>query len=345
MLTIDFKQGVENAAEKIKPYILQTPLITAEYLSQFLDANITLKLENIQLTSSFKVRGAFNKLLTLTSTERQKGVVAASSGNHGAAVAYACKILGIKATIFVPQSTISSKLENIQLYNPTIHVGGEDCMISEIKAKEYALENDQVFISPYNDPDIILGQGTLAKEIFDIETSVDAIYVSVGGGGLISGIGGYAKASYPETQIIGCLPQNSPVMFESIKSGTIIDLENLPTLSDGTAGNIEPNSITFDFCQQYVDHYLTVSEEEIKQSIKLLLFKEHLLVEGAAAVPLAALIKNKDTIKNKNIVLVICGGNINQENLIAILKQECHEHNYLGTNQSHSSKNQSHPSH
>ena len=319
MNTIDFKKSIENSYQKIRPYVLQTPLIRSEYLSQTLDADVYLKLENIQHTSSFKVRGAFNTLLGLSSEECQKGIVAASSGNHGAAVAYACKTLGISATIFVPESTVISKLNNIRLYHPIINTVGHECGDTERRAREYATQNGQVFISPYNDLNIIFGQGTLAKEILDVKSDIDAIYASVGGGGLISGIGAYTKTTHPDIQVVGCLPRNSPVMYESIKAGKIVDLVNEPSLSDGTAGNIEKNAITFELCQQYVDDYILVSEEEIQHSIRLLLFNEHLLVEGAAAVTLASLINNKNKIKNKKIVLVLCGANISEDQLKRII--------------------------
>lgn len=312
-----FKNEITKAYQRIKPYIQYTPLIKAHALSNELKANIYLKLENIQITSAFKIRGAFNKLLSLAKSVREKGVVAASTGNHGAAVAFACQQLGINAKIFVPKHASTSKLAAIKLFGAEIEFYGNDCGDSEKYARAYAKKNNLEYFSPYNDVDIMYGQGTIGYEINEQLEQIDQVYIAVGGGGLISGIAGYLKAINPDIQIIGCLPENSPVMYECIKAGKIIELESKPTLSDATAGNIDLDSITFAPCQKYIDEFILVSETEIKKALLDLLEKEHQIVEGAAAVALAAARKNKTNIINQNIIIIICGGNLS----IGSLKQ------------------------
>ncbi len=319
MNKINFNSEIEQAYNRIKDHIYSTPLIKAYGLSQLLDAEVYLKLENIQLTSSFKIRGAFNKLLKLNADEKSRGVVAASMGNHGAAVAFAGKKLNVPVKIFAPKHVSSSKIESMKLFGAEVILSGNDCLQAEMAAKNYANEHNQIFISPYNDLDIIFGQGTIGYELMQQASDIDEIYIAIGGGGLISGISAYTKSVDARINIIGCLPLNSPIMYESIKANKIIELENKPTLSDGTAGNIEANAITFDFCKQNVDDYALVTEDEIIEAIKLLLYKEHILVEGAAAITLAAAIKNKEQIKHKKIVLIICGGNISEADLKKVI--------------------------
>ncbi len=319
METLNFKKAVEAAHAKIRPYLYQTPLIKAYALSHRLDADIYLKLENTQLTHSFKIRGAFNKVLSLPPEERQRGVITASTGNHGAAVAFACQKMNIPAKIFVAHNTPDSKTQSIKQFGGELILSGADCGEAEQNARAYAAENQLTYISPYNDIDVICGQGTIGCEILSVMDDLDEIYISVGGGGLISGIAGYLKSVKKDVKAIACLPENSPVMYESVQAGKIVTFANKPTLSDSTAGNLDLDSVTFDFCKQYVDDYTLVSESEIAQAIKLFLTQEHMLVEGAAAVPLAALLKAKDKIQGKKIVIVVCGANITLERLKQVI--------------------------
>lgn len=312
------KSQIIKAYQKIQKHIYKTPLVKAYALSKELNADIYLKLENIQLTSSFKIRGAFNKLLALSPEKMKNGIVAASSGNHGMAVAFASNQINVQATIFVPQDTEITKIKGIKRFGAKLIYKGRDCLIAEKEAKKYAKENKMEYISPYNDLDVIYGQGTIAHELMLQKKYIDQVYVSVGGGGLISGISAYLKSN--RIEIIGCSPQNSPVMAECIKSGKILEIPIKPTLSDGTSGNIEIGSITFDFCRNNIDQFSLVSESEIRGAMRTLIFDEHLLVEGAGAVPLAALKKNKDTIRGKKIVLIICGGNVSQKVLKSVLE-------------------------
>lgn len=316
---LDVKQAVLAAEKKIRSYIRETPLDYSVALSKLTGAKVYLKCENLQYTGSFKARGAFNKLLSLTPEQKSQGVVVASSGNHGAAMGFALTQLKIPGIIFVPENAAQTKIDNIRNYDIPLELHGKDTMKTELYALEYAREHHMVYGSPYNDEFVVGGQGTIGLELTKQLDKIDAVLVAVGGGGLIAGIAGYLKNISPSIQMIGCLPENSPVMAESVKEGKIIEMDTLPTLSDATAGGIEPDAITFDLCRRYLDDYLLVSEEEIKKAIVTLIKTQHLLVEGAAGVALAALLKNADQFKNKNVVVVLSGGNISLDTLKKIL--------------------------
>jgi threonine dehydratase len=318
-LRMDLYSEIIQAEQRIRPYIRETPLDHSLPLSHLGQSNVFLKLENMQHTGSFKLRGALNKLLTLTPAQREKGVVTASTGNHGAATAYALKLLGLQGLIFVPETASPVKVAMIQRLGAPIQYHGTDGGVTEIFARRYAEERGIIYISPYNDPDIIGGQGTIGVELVRQQPELEAVFVAVGGGGLISGIAGYLKRIDPQIKIIGCLPENSPVMAASIKAERIIEMEMKPTLSDATAGGIEPGAITFELCRQWVDDYVLVSEEEIKAAIRLCLEDHHMLVEGAAGVAVAAYLKQKAAFQHRNIGIIICGANISLETLRTII--------------------------
>lgn len=307
------------AENRIRSYVRETPLDYSLPLSKITNTNVYLKCENLQYTGAFKIRGAFNKLLSLSTSQRKKGVVTASSGNHGAAVAFGLNKLNIPGIVFVPENTSSTKVDNIRNYEVPLEFYATDCMKTEIYAIEYAKQHNMIYVSPYNDRQVIAGQGTIALEITRQIADVDFILVPIGGGGLISGIAGYIKSASPKTKVIGCLPENSAVMFESMKAGKIINMETLSTLSDATAGGIEPDAITFEFCREFVDDYILVSEQEIKDAIITLIKSQHLLIEGAAGVALASLLKNSKEFAGKNVVVVLSGANISLDTLKTVL--------------------------
>ncbi len=317
----NIKNEVTTALQRIRPYVRETPLDYSIALSKMTATNVYLKCENLQYTGAFKVRGAFNKLLSLTPEERSQGVVTASSGNHGAAVAFGLHTLRIPGMVFVPENASSTKVDNIRNYNVPLEFYGTDCMQTELHARELATKENKIYISPYNDIQVIGGQGTVAFEISQQLKQVDVILVPIGGGGLIAGIAGYIKALSPNTKVIGCLPENSPVMAESIKANKIVDMQTLPTLSDATAGGIEPDAITFELCKKYVDDYILVSEDEIKNAIVTLIKTQHLLIEGAAGVALASLLKCAKQFQGKNCVVVLSGGNISLETLGSVISK------------------------
>lgn len=317
---IDIKNEVLLAQTRIQPYIRYTPLEFSPALSKMTNAQVFLKCENLQYTGAFKVRGAFNKLLSLSPLQRKNGVVAASSGNHGAAVAFGLNKLKIPGQIFVPENASSAKVGNIRNYDVPLTFYATDCMQTEIYATQYAKAHGMTYISPYDDLQVVAGQGTIGIEISQQLDEIDAIFAVVGGGGLISGIAGYIKEHSPYTDIIGCLPENSPVLAESIKAGKIIEIQTQPTLSDATAGGMVQDAITFELCQRYVDDYVLVSEEEIKQAIIGIIKMHRMLIEGASAVALAAFIKNAEQYRGKKIVIILSGANISLETLKSILQ-------------------------
>lgn len=313
----DLKESCQTAYNNIKKYIVKTPLIHSKNLSSISDTNVFLKLENFQHTGSFKLRGAMNKILNLP--DKSISVVAASSGNHGAAVAYSLRNLKMKGLVYVPENVVSSKVKLMKKYGVEIRYSGNDSLIAESSAISYAEENNLSFVSPYNDIDVISGQGTIGVEMINQMKDLDVVFITVGGGGLISGVGGYLKSINSNIKIIGCSPENSPVMKVSLNKGKIIEFDSLPTLSEGSAGGIERDSITYNFCEEFIDDFYLVSEEEIAKNIKFFIANEKLLIEGAAAVSVAAFLKNKKLFKGMNVGIVICGGNIGNDTLKSIL--------------------------
>jgi len=302
--------------ENIKHYIVKTPLTYSERLSNEINSNIFLKLENLQKTGSFKARGALNKILNINNS---KDVVAASSGNHGAAVSYALSKKNMHGTIYVPENVKKSKVKNIESYGSKVVKFGDDCLDAENEAIRVSKENNLTFVSPYNDLDIVSGQGTIGVEILNDNNEIDVVFITVGGGGLISGVGSYLKSINPSIKVIGCSPVNSSIMINSIEKGKIINTESKDTLSDGSAGGVEEGSITFDICKELIDDYCLVSEDEISLQIKNSLNIDKMLIEGSAAVAIASAIKMKSQLVDKNVVIVICGGNIGSDTLKKIL--------------------------
>ena len=311
--------NVVLAANRIAPHIRETPLDRSPFFSGLTGANVFLKLENLQFTGSFKLRGAFNKLLSLTPKQRGGGCVAASSGNHGAAVAFAMSKLDTKGVIFVPERTSTTKVEAIKRAGGDVRFFGTDGLDTEMHAREYAAENGMCYLSPYNDEDVVAGQGTCGVEIATQLPQVDAIFVAVGGGGLISGVGSFLKSVNPTMSVIACQPAASAVMTESVKAGEILELPSQPTLSDGTAGGIEADAITFDLCRAVTDDYVVVSEDQIAEAMRQFIDAHHMLPEGAAGVALAGLRLRADSYKGKNVVVIICGGNISRETLKEVI--------------------------
>jgi len=316
---MNITQEVIAAEERIRPHIRETILDYSPYYSKLAGANVYFKLENLQHTGSFKVRGAMNKVLSLTPAERDRGVVTASTGNHGAATAFSLGKFDATGIVFVPEDAAAGKVQAIERLGAEVRYHGDDGAVTEAHARQYARDNRLTYISPYNDPQVIGGQGTIAVELAKQLDQIDMVFVALGGGGLISGIAGYLKSIQPAVRIIGCSPENSQVMIQSVKAGQILDLPSLPTLSDGTAGGIEPKSITFELCRDLVDDYETVSETEIKASLRKYLQVHHMLIEGSAAVALAACRKQGDRLAGKNVVVILCGANISVETLKEIL--------------------------
>jgi threonine dehydratase len=310
---------VQKADERIRPYLGETALLPSPVFGEWLGAEVTFKCEHLQPTGSFKVRGALNKLLSLAAGQRAKGVVAASTGNHGAAVAFAARSLAAPCLVFVPETAASTKVEAIRRLGAEIRVFGTDPVEAERRARQFAAETGRSYLSPYNDLQVIAGQGTLAAELERQAGAIDAVIASLGGGGLIAGIAAYLKNLDKDVRVIGCSPLNSAVMIESLKAGRILELPSKLTLSDGTAGGIEPGAVTFELCRDLVDEVLTLTEDEIKEAMRRFMDVHHQLIEGAAGVAVAAALKKGPELAGKRLAVVLCGSNISLEDLRTVL--------------------------
>ena len=304
--------AADEAAVRIADIICETPLRRSAAFSEATGAEVYFKLENVQHTGSFKLRGATNCLMTLGEEERRAGCVAASSGNHGAAVAYAMRELGVGGVIFVPEQTSLAKVDAIRGYGGDVRFFGTDGLDTEQHARAYAEQHGMYYVSPYNDAAVVAGQGTCGVEIARQLPDVDAAFVAVGGGGLISGVGSVLKRHNPELQLVGCQPEASAVMAKSVAAGEVLDLPSDRTLSDGTAGGVEADAITFDLCRQVVDEFILVSEAEIAAAMRRYMAAEKDTIEGAAGVAVAALLARRDAIAGRKVAVIICGGNVTQ---------------------------------
>lgn len=301
---------IRSATNRLHGQVVRTPLFHSQPLSHQTGLEVLLKLENLQHTGSFKARGALNKLLSLEHTSRQRGVITASSGNHGAAIAWATQMLNIPARVFVPKAASRTKVDKIRSFGATVEFFGVDGLDTEQHARMEALREEKVYVSPYNDVEVLAGQGTVGVELLEQAASLDAVFIAVGGGGLIGGSALWIKRHSPSTRVFGALPANSPVMAESVRAGRILEMETKPTLSDGTAGGIEAGSITFDLCRDLVDDWILISEAEIERTQNEFRTAHAMEIEGAAAVAVAALHSRSAELKGKQACVVICGGNV-----------------------------------
>jgi threonine dehydratase len=315
----DVAAAAREARSRVAGLVRETPLDYSWRFSAAIGADVYFKLENLQYTGSFKLRGAANRLLTLTGAQKRAGCVTASSGNHGAAVAYAMRKLGIEGVIFVPEQTSPAKLEAIRSYGGDVRFFGTDGLDTEEHARDYAALHGMFYVSPYNDPDVIAGQGTCGMEIEASLPQADTLYVAVGGGGLVGGVASVLKTGNPAIRIVGCQPEASAVMAHSVEAGRILDESSAPTLSDGTAGGIEQGAITFGLCSRLVDEFVLVSEAEIAAAMRQFIDYEHQLIEGAAGVAVASMMKQAGALGGQKVVVLICGGNVSRDTLKRIL--------------------------
>ncbi len=244
----------------------------------------------------------------------------ASTGNHGLAVAYGLQLLGMPGTIVLPETAAKKKINLLRQYDVTLQFHGSDSAQAEVLARRQAEEHGQVFISPYNDWEVVAGQGTIGLELLEQLPGIQHVFVPVGGGGLISGIAGYLKAHAPHVQVYGCLPEHSPVMHECVEAGHIVPGTVLPTLSDGTAGGVEDDAITFPLCRDLVDHWVRVSEEEIRAGMKWIFEHHGIAVEGAAGMNFAGFLKQRKSGLAGDTVVILCGGNVDMEVFKTILE-------------------------
>ena len=301
-------EEVKLAENRIRPHISPSPLIESK-ASQ--NNQIFLKLENQNPTGSFKIRGSLNKIKKLKEELGEINVVTASTGNHGMGVANALSITGGKGTIYLPTIAAPAKVDKLKKFDVDLEFFGEDSLKTEVYARAQAKEKGASWVSPYNDLDVIAGQGTIGIELLKDLSHIDKVFITVGGGGLISGIASYIKNQNPNIKIIACQPKNSPEMYLSLEKGAIIEEDGFPpTLSDGSAGGLETDAITFPICQQVIDDFLLIEEEEIKEAIRLAWSLDQQKIEGAAGVALAACHQYQEQTAGETHVVIICGGNI-----------------------------------
>jgi len=303
-------RDIYEARRRIRRYVRETPLDGSAFLGDLTGGEVRLKLENQQLTGSFKARGALNKMLKLPPDERAKGVVTASSGNHAQGLGYAARMLDIDATIVVPSEIPNVKREAIRRYGVKLIVHSGDYDAAERYARELEAEEGRIFVSAYNDLDIIAGQGTIGLEMAESWPEMDIALVPVGGGGLISGIGCALKGVDSGIQVLGAQSVASPAMYESLREGRIVETELDESIAEGLYGGIEEGSVTFDLCRRYVDEIILVQEETILEAMGRLLKHQHQVVEGAGAVGAAAIMEDPGRFRDRRVGVVVSGGNV-----------------------------------
>lgn len=309
-------EEIYDARRALQGITRQTPIIGAPQIG----ANISIKAENLQLTGSFKLRGAYNKICRLSRSERESGIIACSAGNHAQGVALAAKRLSIRATICMPAAAPLSKIEATRGYGAEVVLvqGAFDDAYTE--AKRLADERGLTFVHPFDDNDIIAGQGTVGLEILDQMPEADIIFVPIGGGGLVSGIACAVKTLKPKCKVIGVQASGVPSMLASRISDEIVELDSAVTIADGIAVK-KPGKLTFDYCNRYVDEIVTVTEEEIASAILLLMEANKTVAEGAGAAAVAAAMFEKFQTKRENTVCVVSGGNIDVNILERVITQ------------------------
>lgn len=319
MQEITVSNLVELSKQKwalIKEHIFQTPLMFSPNFSQQYGCQVFLKLENKQLTNAFKIRGAFGKLLSLSPTEQKAGVVTASTGNHGIAMAYASQQLGISCEIFVAEQTQAQKVSRLREMGASVYLHGTPGTEVETYARTTAEQTGRIYVSAYNDLDIIASQGTIGFELLEQipDGNCDAVFVPIGGGGLIAGIAATMKAKLPTVNIFGCQPIRSACMAESVKAGRLLqEFRNEETCCDAIAGSIEPGAITFPLCQKLVDRFICVEDEPVLKAVKDLDRIHNMIVETSSAITLACLSEVADDLRGKTVVLVLSGSNTSKK--------------------------------
>ncbi|WP_430540279.1 threonine/serine dehydratase [Pseudomonas entomophila] len=302
--------AITDAHHALRPQVAVTPLSHSPGLSALTGCEVYLKCEHLQHTGSFKFRGASNKLRLLDPRQRSRGVITASSGNHGQGLALAGRLLGVPVTVYVSSDASPYKITAMRALGAEVVTLDCDPLSVELEAARQARCQDKPFVSPYNDPQIIAGQGTIGLELYEQQPDLDAVFVATGGGGMISGIGAALRGLAPQVELVGCWPANAPTLQRSLQVGKIIDVEEAPTLSDGTAGGVEPRSITFPLCQRLVRRTVLVDEDAIKAAMRVVAASERWIIEGAAGVAMAGMQALANEYQGKKVAVVLCGRNI-----------------------------------
>jgi len=313
-------RSILEARRKIRNLVTKTPTYLSNVFSQRTGAEVYLKLECFQPVGVFKIRGAVNKICSLSPSELERGLVTASSGNHGLAVAYAAKIYGAKAVVVVPENAVKEKVEAIESYGADIVKYGKDYDEAYSKALEIQKEAGTTFVHPFEDPFVVAGQGTVGLELLEDVPDLNAIIVPVGGGGLISGISIAAKTLNPKLRIVGVQSEGAPAVYRSWRAGKIVEVDSVNTVADGLAAR-KPLDLTFRIIKRYVDTVLLVSEEEIGEAVLALLHNAHILAEPSGAASLAALLFKYHPKPEEKLAVIISGANISINYLASLLKQ------------------------
>jgi threonine dehydratase len=296
---------------RIAPLINKTPVI-ASRLSLPGGTQLHYKTENFQFTGSFKLRGASAKL---TQTPTDRPVVTASSGNHGIACSLAAQKTGHKLTVVLPENVIDKKRKTIESYGTQVVIAGADSSLAEVHARQMAEEQGYSYISPYNDPVVVAGQGTIGLELLEQLPDFDNVLISMGGGGLISGIGAVLKSYAPKTRVIGVSAVNTAALAASIKAGEIVETDHFDTLADGVAGGVDAGSVTLPMATEVIDEIIHCDEDQIARALKVLAWEENMIVEGAAALALAPLLEPPEKFAGQSNVVLLCGANYDQERI------------------------------
>jgi len=318
MITIN---NINEAKERVSKYAVRTPLLRVAQLDDILGCKAWLKPENLQQTGSFKLRGALNKLLSLTDEQKKHGVVCASSGNHGQAVAYAAQLLGINAKVVMPVNAPSVKLDGVYKYGAEVILCGTKSSEREAKMNEIVAMENRVSVHPFEDDHVKAGQGTAALEILEDNPDIDCIVVPIGGGGLISGMAIAAKAVNPNIKIVGVEPTGAPRYGLSRQAKAPVSLDKVNTIADGTRTD-KANPYNFPIIEKYVDHLVSVDDEQIKQAMKLVLSQAKLFIEPSGVLPLAAAISKKiPCTTNDNVCFLLSGGNGDLDVLASIITE------------------------
>lgn len=304
------QQAITEAHTALRPQVAVTPLTLSSRLSALSGCEVYLKCEHLQHTGSFKYRGASNKLRLLDPAQRQRGVITASSGNHGQGLALAGQALGVPVSVYTTTQASSYKLEAMRALGAEVISLDLDPLGAELEAGRQAQLQGKPYVSPYNDYQIIAGQGTVGMELFEQQPELDAVFVAVGGGGLISGIAAALHGLSAKTRIVGCWPANSPALHASLAAGRIIEVDEEETISDGTAGGVEPDSVTLGLCQRLLSQSVLVSEAQIKAAMREVAASERWIIEGAAGVAMAGMLALAEEYRGKKVAVVLCGRNI-----------------------------------
>lgn len=316
MITV---HDIESAAARLDGRVARTPARRSEWLSDVTGADVYLKLEVVQPTSSYKIRGAFNAALRLKARHvPDLRLVTASAGNHGRALAFAARELGFPLTVFIASNAPAAKVHAIRAAGAELRPS-VDYDEAEQQAKAHAARGDGVFISPYSHPDVIAGAGTIALELLDDVPALDAIVVPVGGGGLIGGIGIAVKSRSPSTRVIGVEVAASCPFTKSLAAGRVMTVDVRPSLADGLTGNLDPDTITFDIVREVVDRMVVVDEPELRKALVGIVTREHLIAEGAAAAGVAAVMSGTLELNGQRVAIVLTGANIDPDALMDVL--------------------------